>query len=142
MNDSQLEDYKNTFNLFDTTKSGTISIDDVLKSIKSLGLNPSSESVLEISKQVLGEDTTQIKFEDFVKIANMFRQQVQREELTKSFQVLDSNKNGMIVWNDFSSIMRECGATPEELEFMREKFKVEGDTFDYKKVIENFNKYS
>ena len=142
MSDAQLEDYRNTFNLFDSDKDEKLSLEEVLKGIKAIGLNPSLKELKDIAmKHEYTQDTTHICFDGFAMIISEFTKQVQREDLKKAFQTIDSNSTGRINWNEFATLLSECGANTEEMNFVKEKARLDDQgTFDYSSVIEEFNK--
>uniref|UniRef100_A0A2K6AEJ2 EF-hand domain-containing protein n=1 Tax=Mandrillus leucophaeus TaxID=9568 RepID=A0A2K6AEJ2_MANLE len=94
-NESQKQEIKDAFNLFDVDRSGTIDI-----AMWALGFEPKEEEILKMIAEIDKEGIGTIRFEDFFAI----NKKDEKEEILKAFKLFDDDDTGSIT---LTSIKRE-----------------------------------
>ncbi|KFD73297.1 hypothetical protein M514_04581 [Trichuris suis] len=110
ISDELLAQYRAAFQMFDSNNDGSISNQEFLSVMQSLGLSASKEEVsrMIIQADVDGDGT--IDFSEFVRFLSRWSVPVDEEkELALIFQVFDQNKDGLISPNELRSVMLNLG---------------------------------
>ena len=105
------EELKNTFDLFDEDRGGTIDPEEIEKVLEQIGLKGKSTIVNEmiVGLRDLGRP---IKFDEFLEIiASKVGDAKSREGLAKVFDLWDNQGNGFIDFDSFRRIAKELGET-------------------------------
>ena len=84
---------KDTFNLFDKDRSGSISISELKKVCKSLQLHASDKEVQEMMKLMDKDKSGSIEFNEFVNVmASQFYHRPTEAELNQAFDYFDKGQ--------------------------------------------------
>lgn len=101
---------KEAFDIFDADKSGSIDIQEFKNAITALGLEKSSEKLLNLLSDLDANADNLIDFEEFLKLLGVYSKGIDDED---TLQVLYTEKfaksNGKISVEDFKRIAEEIG---------------------------------
>lgn len=130
LDEEQVEELREAFNLFDTEHSGMIDARELKAALRALGFEVKKEDVRRMLAEI-GKDPSQpIEFNDFL---DMMRGKMpdknSRAEIDKVFQLFDEDGFGKISFRNLKRIAQELGEslTDEELTEMIEEADRDGD---------------
>ncbi|CDW53768.1 EF-hand 7 domain containing protein [Trichuris trichiura] len=110
ISDELLAQYRAAFQMFDSNNDGSISNQEFLSVMQSLGLSASKEEVSRMIIQADLDGDGTIDFSEFVRFLSRWSVPVDEEkELALIFQVFDQNKDGLISPNELRSVMLNLG---------------------------------
>ena len=145
LNDERKKEYKESFEIFDLKKDGTIPLRDYENVLKLLKINTNEFKNIINEYNLKGVET--IKLEDFITDINSMenekkliieeKEKEDEDQLINAFRSFESNKQGKISINDFKEILKlnENGIIPkEEEEFLISQFEKDG-YIDYLEFI-------
>ena len=106
--------YKEAFDMIDTTNSGVISIDQIRKLLKKFGQSVSREEVRDMIKDLDNDNSGTLTFEEFISL--MTKQTIEEkidvvekiddeDIVIKAFRTFDSDNDGIISIDDFRFIL-------------------------------------
>jgi len=106
----QLEDFKEVFNLFDKDRDGRLSVDEVSKVFKTLGVAAGDDSVKRMIERVDANKSGAVEFGEFV-IVMQHQPKTPREDarLLAAFKIYDINNDGYITKQELQTVMEQCG---------------------------------
>ena len=110
--ESEIEEYKDAFNLFDKDGSGSVDRKEFLKVLKNLGQNVTKEEVDEIIKDLDQDNSGEISFDEFITYMKRIKVQEAQEEddeIIKAFQTFDADKDDKISNQEFIHILCNLG---------------------------------
>lgn len=111
LSQTDYEELKATFDLFDEDQGGTIDPVEVEKILDELGLKGRSSIVFEIVNG-LKDINRPINFEEFLEIVvNKVGDNTSRDGINRVFQLWDNQGNGYVDFDSFKRIARELGET-------------------------------
>jgi len=97
LDDEQLEELREAFNLFDADRSGVIDARELKAAIRALGFVVKKEQVRQMLRDVGRDVQSQISFEDFAKImTTKMGDRNSREEINKIFNLFDEDSSGKV----------------------------------------------
>ncbi|CAJ1363261.1 unnamed protein product [Effrenium voratum] len=143
LDDEQLEEIREAFNLFDTEQSGAIDARELKAALRALGFEVKKEDVRRMLADI-GKDPSQpIDFNEFCemmkgrrtgtrktgKFETMMPDKNSRSEIDKVFALFDEDETGKISFRNLKRIAQELGEslTDEELQEMIEEADRDGD---------------
>jgi len=130
LDDEQIEELREAFNLFDTEHSGTIDARELKAALRALGFEVKKEDVRRMLQDV-GKDPSQpIDFNDFQEMMRgRMPDKNSRDEINKVFALFDEDETGKISFRNLKRISQELGEslTDEELQEMIEEADRDGD---------------
>jgi len=130
LDEEQIEELREAFNLFDTEHSGTIDARELKAALRALGFEVKKEDVRRMLGD-LGKDPTQpIDFNDFCEMMRgRMPDKNSRAEIDKVFALFDEDETGKISFRNLKRISQELGETltDEELQEMIEEADRDGD---------------
>merc|ERR1719326_1379632 len=130
LDEEQVEELREAFNLFDTEHSGTIDARELKAALRALGFEVKKEDVRRMLNDV-GKDPSQpIDFNDFQEMMRgRMPDKNSREEINKVFALFDEDETGKISFKNLKNISAELGEslTDEELKEMIEEADRDGD---------------
>ena len=145
LSNERKKEYKESFEIFDIKKDGTIPLRDYENVLKLLKINTNEFKNIINEYNLKGIET--IKFEDFITDINSMenekkliieeKEKEDEDQLINAFRSFESNKQGKISINDFKEILKlnENGMIPkEEEEFLISQFEKDG-YIDYLEFI-------
>ncbi|XP_045058407.2 centrin-4 [Desmodus rotundus] len=128
--ETQKQDIKEAFDLFDVDGSGTIDVKELKIAMQALGFQPKKEEVKKLIAEIDKERTGTINFEDFFAIMSVkMSEKDEKEELLKSFKLFDDDDTGSITLNNIKRVAQELGEnlTDDELQEMLDEADRDGD---------------
>ena len=145
LSNERKKEYKESFEIFDIKKDGTIPLRDYENVLKLLKINTNEFKNIINEYNLKGVET--IKLEDFITDINSMenekkliieeKEKEDEDQLINAFRSFESNKQGKISINDFKEILKlnENGMIPkEEEEFLISQFEKDG-YIDYLEFI-------
>merc|ERR1719433_1666304 len=130
LDEEQIEELREAFNLFDTEHSGTIDARELKAALRALGFEVKKEDVRRMLSDV-GKDPSQpIDFNDFCEMMRgRMPDKNSRAEIDKVFALFDEDETGKISFRNLKRIAQELGEnlTDEELQEMIEEADRDGD---------------
>eukprot|EP00812_Abedinium_dasypus_P008310 NODE_2080_length_999_cov_206.361229.p1 GENE.NODE_2080_length_999_cov_206.361229~~NODE_2080_length_999_cov_206.361229.p1 ORF type:complete len:199 (-),score=79.93 NODE_2080_length_999_cov_206.361229:311-907(-) len=130
LDEEQVEELKEAFNLFDTEQAGTIDVRELKAALRALGFEVKKEDVRRMLAEI-GKDPTQaIDFNDFLEMMRgKMPDKNSRAEIDKVFALFDEDETGKISFRNLRRIAQELGEslTDEELQEMIEEADRDGD---------------
>nr|KAF6479452.1 hypothetical protein HJG59_002732 [Molossus molossus] len=130
LNETQKQEIKEAFDLFDIDGSGTIGVKELKIAMQALGFEPKKEEVKQLIAEVDKEGTGTISFEDFFAIMSIkMNEKDEKEELLKAFKLFDDDDTGSITLNNIKRVAKELGEnlTDDELKEMLDEADHDGD---------------
>jgi len=130
LDDEQLEELREAFNLFDTEHAGTIDARELKAALRALGFEVKKEDVRRMLSDI-GKDVSQpIDFNDFCEMMKgRMPDKNSRTEIDKVFALFDEDETGKISFRNLKRIAQELGEslTDEEMQEMIEEADRDGD---------------
>lgn len=130
LDEEQIEELREAFNLFDTEHAGTIDARELKAALRALGFEVKKEDVRRMLADV-GKDPTQpIDFNEFCEMMRgRMPDKNSRAEICKVFALFDEDNTGKISFRNLKRIVHELGETltDEELQEMIEEADRDGD---------------
>ncbi len=121
-----VEELWKAFCVFDTDGSATISVEELGKVMRSLGMNPTPLELRELIKEVDIDRSGSIDFEEF-KTLMLDRRGDSTSRLHLAFEVFDKDKTGSISADEMRSVMNRFELTDAELDEMVKEVDLDGD---------------
>ena len=110
LSESQKNEIKQAFDLFDTSGSGTIESKELKVALRALGFEPKKE---EIRKMIADADRDGSGVIDFPEFLDMMTQKMAerdpREEMLKAFRLFDDDETGKISFKNLKRVAKELG---------------------------------
>jgi len=118
MTDAQIDEYKESFAVFDVDGDGQISPEEVQITMKNLGFQKTLSQIEQIMSRVDTDKNGVIDFTEFVALMQLQRNET--NELKRAFDVFDKDRNGEINADEIKEIFRDMGhpMTDEEIDFL------------------------
>ncbi|KAF9543861.1 hypothetical protein EC957_000395 [Mortierella hygrophila] len=121
INDDQVKEFKEAFNLFDRKGSGNIAASSLGNLLRSIGQNPTQSEIQELVAQADPSSTGVVSFDSFTKVAmraDGFKPAGTTDQLIEGFKVFDTQDNGTIPATELRHVLTTMGEvlTAEEIE--------------------------
>ncbi|KAF9084755.1 hypothetical protein BGX29_002357 [Mortierella sp. GBA35] len=121
INNDQVKEFKEAFNLFDRKGSGNIAASSLGNLLRSIGQNPTQSEIQELVAQADPSATGVVSFETFTKIAlraDGFKPAGTPDQLIEGFKVFDTQNNGTIPASELRHVLTTMGEvlSAEEIE--------------------------
>ena len=129
---------KQAFRFFASGKN-TLSLEDYLKSLRTVGIVLNKQELLALSES----GKTDFTEDDFVKDYNNKMKQIERDELLKVFQAFDPEATGNIAFDVINRALTTYGErlSKEEANRFYQLFKIKhGETISYNELVEEIIK--
>ena len=126
------EHYMDAFNMFDTNHDGTINSQKIGELMRKLGKNPTDLELKQIIENIAKPGLKQIGFDDFVDLMEQKNKESDPEiEIINTFQIFDTDNNGLISKENLFHIIRTFGETltDEEIQEIITEADVDGDGY-------------
>ncbi|MCO5571742.1 hypothetical protein L7F22_038028 [Adiantum nelumboides] len=117
----QIQEFKEAFALFDTSRNGSIASKDLGTVMRSLGQNPTEAELQDMTRDVDPHAKGTIDFDAFISLmARKLKDTDSEEELKEAFKVFDKDRNGFISAPELRHVMTNLGEklTDEEVDEM------------------------
>ena len=121
MSESQKQEIKKAFDLFDTSGSGTIEKKELKVALYALGFSPSKDDLTKLIADFSKDKSDRIDFAEFLDIMiTKMSEKDSPSEIEKAFQLFDIDGDGKITFEDLKQVARELNETmtDEELNEM------------------------
>lgn len=137
----KLEEYKESFKLFDKNDDGKISPEEIYEVLKTYGQESTIEEVRRMVADLDADESGELDFNEFI----AFMQRMQSEELTeeeeviRAFQTFDKDRNGYLSCAEFKHILVNLGDrfTEAEVEEIFREADLNGDgKLEYREFVE------
>eukprot|EP01105_Mastigella_eilhardi_P006211 TRINITY_DN17815_c0_g1_i1.p1 TRINITY_DN17815_c0_g1~~TRINITY_DN17815_c0_g1_i1.p1 ORF type:complete len:160 (+),score=63.89 TRINITY_DN17815_c0_g1_i1:71-550(+) len=110
LDEDQVSEFKDAFELFDPQKKQYISKSDLREIFKRYGVRISDDALDEAFKEADSGKDNQIDFPEFITMMTKRMHQTSTEErLTKAFEVFDPQKTGFIATKELSEVLTTLG---------------------------------
>merc|ERR1719253_611245 len=130
LNEEQLEELREAFNLFDTDHSGAIDARELKAAMRALGFDIKKEQVRQMLNDIGKEPADTIDFDEFCELlGSKMGEKNSREEINKIFNLFDDDRTGKISFKNLKRVALELGEslTDEELQEMIDEADRDGD---------------
>jgi len=130
LDDEQLEEVKEAFNLFDTEGAGTIDPKELKAAHRALGFTVKKAEVRKMLSDMAKDDRSVINFDEFCEMVyERMNGRDEREEIMKVFALFDEENKGKISFRNLKKVSNELGEglTDDELMEMIEEADRTGD---------------
>ena len=142
LSDDQLNEIRDSFDLFDRDGTGTIGADDLWVVMRALGCEPRKEDMKKMVGEVDQENTGQISFDGYLQIVlNKMVERPGHDDILKAFRLFDREGSGAVSFAQLKRIAQQIGETisDEELHEMIAEADRKGsgvvDEEDFVKII-------
>ena len=142
----EVQEVKDAFDLFDTDKSGAVSVQELIEAMQSLGLDQKSESVFNMIKDIDTDGSGELEFGEFLEMMTAtLSNKTSEDDLRKVFNIFDSDRTGEISLMNLKKMSKELGEDMpfDELAEMIDRNDLDGDgrwSFeDFSEMITNKN---
>ena len=131
LDDEQMEELKEAFNLFDTEGKGVIDVRELKAAFRALGFQVKKAEIrqmfIDMDKDLGSANVTLDEFVDMVSPRMLNRDS--REEIMKVFSLFDDDNSGAISFKNLKRVAMELGEnlTDEELQEMIDEADRDGD---------------
>ncbi|CAD5117337.1 DgyrCDS6122 [Dimorphilus gyrociliatus] len=125
----KIHGFKEAFSLYDKDGDGAISSKELVTVMRSLGLNPTENDILEIIAEFDLDGSGQIELPEFINMMLKYTQMDDENEIREIFRVFDRNGDGYISAEELRHTVINMGSnmTESEVEEMFETADINGD---------------
>ncbi|XP_023562220.1 centrin-4 [Octodon degus] len=130
LSETQKQEIKEAFNLFDINGSGTIDVKELKIAMQALGFEPKKEEIGQMIIEIDQDGVGTINFETFLVIMSAkMSERDEKEEILKAFKLFDDDGTGSITLNNIKRVAKELGEnlTDSELQEMLNEADCDGD---------------
>ncbi|XP_006866347.1 PREDICTED: centrin-4-like [Chrysochloris asiatica] len=130
LNETQKQEIKEAFDLFDVDGSGTIDVKELKIAMQALGFEPKKEEIKKMIAEIDKKEIGTIGFEDFFAIMSVkMSEKDEKEEILKAFKLFDDDDTGSITLSNIKRVAKELGEnlTDDELQEMLDEADRDGD---------------
>ena len=117
IDDEQIEELKEAFQIFDTEHQGLIDSREFKAALRALGYDISKEDVLKWFGEIGKQLDDPISYDEFLKIVTpRLRPRNSREEIMKIFRLFDEDNTGKISIKNLRKVAKDLGMEISEVE--------------------------
>merc|ERR1719394_1970954 len=130
LEESQKQEIKDAFELFDTDGSGEIDAKELRVAMRALGFDPKKEEIHQMIAEVDDDGSGSIGFPEFLKMmTHKILNRDPKDEILKAFRLFDDDETGKISFKNLKLVAKELGErmTDEELQEMIDEADRDGD---------------
>ena len=119
LTESQKQEIKDAFDLFDTSGSGTIEPKELKVALRALGFEPSKEDIQKLVEAFDKDESGTIDFHEFLAIMmKKMGETDQKDALDEAFHLFDKDGDGDITFEDLKAVAFELNETMTDEELM------------------------
>ena len=134
----QIEEFKETFYLFDKDGDGTITATELDIVMRTLGQNPTEAELKHMIDEVDGDGSGCIEIDEFLELMDKkMKEQDTEEEIIEAFKAFDRDGDGYINENDLKDFLKTFGETISDNEIQK-MIQVADSSRDGKVNYQNF----
>jgi centrin-1 len=143
----EVQEVKDAFDLFDSDSSGAVSVNELVESMKSLGLDQKNEAVFDMIKEIDTDGSGELEFQEFLEMMTArLTNKTPRADIERVFKLFDADRTGEISLDNLKRVAGELGeeVSNEELQEMVQRNDVDKDgawTLDDFYAVMTSNKY-
>ncbi len=126
----EVEEIKEAFDIFDADQNGTISVNELLNAMKSLGFDSKNPAIYKMIADFDADDNGVISFDEFLDMMTArISDRNTRDDLRRVFNLFDDDRKGSISVDDLRRVARELGEeiSEEELREIVQRADLDGD---------------
>ncbi len=138
----EIEEIKEAFDIFDTDRSGAISVSELLKAMSTLGFDSKNPAIYAMIADLDEDGSGEIEFDEFLDMMTArISNKNTKEDLSRVFKLFDEDRTSEISVENLRKVARELGEeiSDEELKEIILRADLDGDgklTFeDFYQVI-------
>uniref|UniRef100_A0AAF5DQZ8 EF-hand domain-containing protein n=1 Tax=Strongyloides stercoralis TaxID=6248 RepID=A0AAF5DQZ8_STRER len=135
----ELQEFAQAFKMFDKDGNGTMNIKELGIAMRTLGLNPTEEELLNMVNEYDVDGNGKIDFGEFCKMMKEMNKETDQELIRLAFKVFDKDGNGYITAQEFKHFMTTMGEkfTEEEVDEIIKEVDKDGDEqIDYEEFVQ------
>ncbi|XP_017061366.1 calmodulin-1 [Drosophila ficusphila] len=130
LTDAQIEEIREAFNLYDTNRSGSVSIKQLGGVMRHLGEILTEAEIYDLANEAGTEFNNQVDFKDFLFVmSKRLEEQNSLASLKQAFRILDRNEVNYITISEIKTVMTNLGEkmSDEDLHEMFQDIDVDRD---------------
>merc|ERR1712224_803629 len=130
LDDTQKQEIKEAFDLFDTDGSGNIDVKELTIAMKALGCEPKPGEIEKMISEVDDDGGGEIGFDEFLKMmTNKILNKDPKDDMIKAFKLFDDDQTGSVSMKNLKRVARETNQTltDDELQQMLDDADRDGD---------------
>ncbi|KAK0399324.1 hypothetical protein QR680_002994 [Steinernema hermaphroditum] len=135
----ELQEFAQAFKMFDKDGNGTMNIKELGVAMRTLGLNPTEEELLNMVNEYDVDGNGKIDFGEFCKMMKEMNKETDQELIRLAFKVFDKDGNGFITAQEFKHFMTTMGEkfSEEEVDEIIKEVDKDGDEqIDYEEFVQ------
>merc|ERR1719378_398537 len=139
----ELEEWRNTFILFDKKGDGSVDCSQIGDILRALSFNPTQGEINKILNEIDPIGTKRLTFEEFIPLINMIREKPRNSYNTDSFceafKMFDYDGNGLVRAAEIRHVLSTLGEQlrADELDALLEEMEDRNGLINYKDFISN-----
>merc|ERR1711962_1339479 len=116
----QIKLFRDAFAIFDTSRTGCITSQDLTAVMRNLGQNPSEKEIADMVNEIAADGNATIEFDEFLgMMEEKMRSVIPDETLKEAFQVFDKDGNGFISLEELRHVMSCLGVVLSKTEVQK-----------------------
>ena len=138
LNDQEIKDLKDTFCNMDINKDGTLTLEEIKKSLKKY---MKENEIEKIFKEIDINNSNKIEYTEFISSLIAKKEFLKEEKLMEIFKTLDKDGNGKITKEEIKKVLNAQALDENDIKQFILKFDLNGDgQIDYYEFVSNMNK--
>eukprot|EP00949_MAST-11_sp_MAST-11-sp1_P002864 g2864.t1 len=119
LDEEQIEEIREAFNLFDTDGSGAIDVKELKAAMRALGFQVKKKEIMEMIADIDKDGTDSIEFDEFVELmTGRMNSRDSREEVRKVFELFADEGSDFITFRNLKRVITDLGEEIPEEEIM------------------------
>lgn len=125
----KLQEYKESFKIFDKDEDGRISTNELKNVLNLLGKSPSEQELWDIISEFDKDGNGTIEFDEFVElISRLDSGDHEEENLKNAFEVFDKDGNGYIDKDELKEVMKQLGENLSDGQILKMMKEADGNS--------------
>jgi Ca2+-binding EF-hand superfamily protein len=119
INESEVEDLREAFELFDTDGNGTIDTNELKAAMQNLGFDAKNHTVYQMISDIDGNGTGDINFDEFLDLMTVkLGDNDSEEEVRKVFNLFDDDKTGYITIQNLKRVAKDLNENMSDADLL------------------------